>query len=677
MADVTLVLKAENSQYVNKVKEAQKASQNLYDTSERGIKREKGLIEDLENAITVLQERKKKAWTIEDIEKYNKKLAEAKRELQEYNDAGAKAEKQTESLSNSIGKWALSLGGAVAILKVLKDAVLATTVGINAFNTAMAVSKQVMYNLVTASGDLTAGLDKVIKAQKELNALRIQDKIDTYNAKIELVKYNQALIQAKDQTKSVEDRIRSYDEAILHKKKSTDIEVKSVEDQIAAYEKILKASPGNEAAMMAYIDLQTKIIDLRYQETSSMKEVSSMRSGLIKKQHDDQIKAWHDEIEENNKKNEAIWKAEDEALKKQGDANKKYYLNARDDFFNFIDEINKKKEEQWKFDSEIGEKLFKQNQKAGKEAWDLMKENEKKQEETEKTLAEMKAESLNRMGTAALDYIVIIDKLAQKEVENAQRKRELFDTQIDEAQSALETEVELYKAGYASNVAAKQKEVNALKAQRDKALKDEEEARKKAHRLQLASLVAQKAVDIATIISSTAAANAKAVLLSPLTFGQPWVAINTISAALGIAAAAAAVAAASTAKYAKGGWTGDGNQRDETGERVAGLVHEKEFVVRKGPAHRFRDVLEAINRDDKADIYNSFVKLSPELIGGKSVSNITVENSGPNNRLDRINSQLYQINKTLQPRRETHESVIEMGGQTIYKKGNTTRTIRR
>jgi len=53
-------------------------------------------------------------------------------------------------------------------------------------------------------------------------------------------------------------------------------------------------------------------------------------------------------------------------------------------------------------------------------------------------------------------------------------------------------------------------------------------------------------------------------------------------------------------KFAKGGWTGDGGDRDETGERVAGVVHEKEFVVKKGPANKFRDVLEAINKEEKS-----------------------------------------------------------------------------
>src|SRR5450759_4668211 len=41
--------------------------------------------------------------------------------------------------------------------------------------------------------------------------------------------------------------------------------------------------------------------------------------------------------------------------------------------------------------------------------------------------------------------IKMMDDLSQKRVEDAQRTRELLDTQVSEAQSALEQEIELYK----------------------------------------------------------------------------------------------------------------------------------------------------------------------------------------------------------------------------------------
>lgn len=59
-------------------------------------------------------------------------------------------------------------------------------------------------------------------------------------------------------------------------------------------------------------------------------------------------------------------------------------------------------------------------------------------------------------------------------------------------------------------------------------------------KLAIAGVVAEQAAAIGKIVVNTSIANAKAVATSPLTFGMPWVAINTVSGALGIAGAVAA-----------------------------------------------------------------------------------------------------------------------------------------
>ena len=60
----------------------------------------------------------------------------------------------------------------------------------------------------------------------------------------------------------------------------------------------------------------------------------------------------------------------------------------------------------------------------------------------------------------------------------------------------------------------------------------------------IAGVVLEQAAAIGKIVVNTGIANAKAVASSPLTFGMPWVAINTISGALGVAGAVAAGAKA-------------------------------------------------------------------------------------------------------------------------------------
>ena len=60
--------------------------------------------------------------------------------------------------------------------------------------------------------------------------------------------------------------------------------------------------------------------------------------------------------------------------------------------------------------------------------------------------------------------------------------------------------------------------------------------------LAIAGIVISQAAAIGQIIAQTSIANAKSLAASPLTFGQPWVAINTISAGLSIASTIAAAA---------------------------------------------------------------------------------------------------------------------------------------
>lgn len=99
-----------------------------------------------------------------------------------------------------------------------------------------------------------------------------------------------------------------------------------------------------------------------------------------------------------------------------------------------------------------------------------------------------------------------------------------------------------------------------------------------------AMFLVQQAQAVGQVIFNTAIANAKALAASPLTFGQPWVAINTASSAISIAGILAQTVMKFTAKksktaengYAEGGYTGDG-EKDEP----AGIVHKGEWVAPK------------------------------------------------------------------------------------------------
>lgn len=706
MADVTLVLKADNSGYINKIKEAQKESQKLHDTEEKSSKNRLGFMEAEIRMQDQIREKRQKATNIENIKIYNNLLADSKKRLEELEKAGVdsneKLSKSSDNLIGKLGKMAaayITIRGAVV---VLQETLLAfftkTEQGIeilerklNGFKASVSVLQGEFVKLgkamigekgnestpwgdrivkglrlISTTANLIPGVSKyfddLAKRMNEAgvaaeNYTRINQDLEDAERGLIVpraeanLKIREARLLYEDSTKSVRERIKALEDAIRMENEMADTEMKHQQFVI------LNLRDINEEKKKTGMLRDEDLLEL---ENAIAREID-LRSESAARQV---------------RQTANLTAARKELMKEDQYNTVEYYLHLRDSFFDYIDEINKEKEFQWEFDLQLGKLQFKQNQDQAKKEWDERLENEEKEKKSGEDLVKYKKEALEKMGEYVLDYLFILENLTQREVERAQREREILDTRVSETQSALETEVELYKAGYASNVTAKQEEVTKIKAARDKALAEEEKARKRQHQIELASLVAQKAVDVAKIISTTAVANAKAVALSPLTLGQPWVGLNTIAAALGIAAATAAIVAASTAKYAKGGWTGEGSHRDETGERMAGVVHEKEFVVRKGPASRFREVLEAINKDDKLAVYNSFNRLSPDLMGGTQVSNITVENNGPNNRLDRINNQLYQLNRVLSPKRQSSKTeIFQSGSSVIIRKGNSTKVI--
>ena len=682
MADVNLTLKANNSDYVNKMLQSQHAAQKVYDTTERGTKREKGLIQDIEDELSKLEKARKKAYSIQDIEKYNKKIGEAKQHLQEYEKAGVGATKQTESLTSSIGKWALSLGGAVAILRLLKNAVLTTTAGINAFNIAGEIGKQVMYNLVTGATSLYNGLNQVIAAQEKLNALRFEEKIATYDAKIEYVQYRKAAMEAHIQTNTAAERIEKYNKAIEHLNKGTDIEIAYTKKRIAALKDLSEGRQGDEKVLLEYADLQIKLVDLQYNKYSKLNEMTSMLTGLEKKQLADREKLWEDYFDWIDREE----KRKDKEAKARAKANYEFWKDWYDGLRKLAEDALKAKEKEdldyWKFNVRIGELLFDKNKELAKEQYEELAKAMGFDPNTGEPLPgkdisiwsvlgldeEKDSGKIEAMKEVAATIKDILRDIFDEQVELRERERELLDQRISETQQALETEVELYKAGYASNVTLKKQELEELKKQRDKALREEEAALKKQRTYETISQSINLASSVANILKEFTK-------LGPLGLVLSSVAIATM---FGIFKSAKAKASEMSG-YAKGGWTGDkhGGFRDETGEEVAGTVHKEEYVVRHGPARKFQEVLDAINKDDKELVLNRFNQLAPELVGGTSVNNISVENSGPNNRLDKINTQLHYLNKKLEPKKQVREQITDNGNELVYQRGNTIRTVRK
>jgi hypothetical protein len=156
------------------------------------------------------------------------------------------------------------------------------------------------------------------------------------------------------------------------------------------------------------------------------------------------------------------------------------------------------------------------------------------------------------------------DKDAQTNLQKAEleEQRKLAELEALGAELAQQQEVRDYYAGI--KLEAEQADAAASKDIDDKALQEkianiqaEQSAReanlqtianglnglqqvfaafgKESRELAIAGIIVDQVASISRIVSNTAIANAKALNASPLTFGQPWIAINTISAAASIA----------------------------------------------------------------------------------------------------------------------------------------------
>ena len=156
--------------------------------------------------------------------------------------------------------------------------------------------------------------------------------------------------------------------------------------------------------------------------------------------------------------------------------------------------------------------------------------------------------------------------------------------------------------------------------------------------VRIAGLVIEKAASIGQIVASTALANAKAVAAFPVSFGQPWVTINTISAGLSIATTIAAAvkaiseinsqsvgsttavtkpaesAAPAGRKFADGGLLGGRSHSQGGIQSSYGELEGGEFVINKRSTQSFLPLLAAINSTGNRKYENGGMTASMDAI---------------------------------------------------------------
>lgn len=152
--------------------------------------------------------------------------------------------------------------------------------------------------------------------------------------------------------------------------------------------------------------------------------------------------------------------------------------------------------------------------------------NAKKDEEAQKKLDEAQIKEQERIAKNNEQRKLEYEKKLQAEKDQTAKEKEESDKRIAIAQAEKDAKIAAFESiGNSLN------QLSELVGKNTEAGKG----------FAIASLIVEQAMAVAKIVTNTKVANAKSVALFPATLGQPYVAINTISAGLGIASAIASV----------------------------------------------------------------------------------------------------------------------------------------
>lgn len=650
MPKIELTLITSQARAIGGIREVQRAAQELNNTIEKGNQRQKGLIEDLEEALRELEEARKKAFSVEDIEKYNRKIAEAKGDLQEYERAGVKAneniKKSGDTLLQSIGKWAVgfvTLGKLVSELaKSFKDTVL----GMNLMTTAGQLWTQVVYNLVSGHGQLNTSLAQSLAIGKQLNALRQEERESIIKVTKAETEYFKVYSDALDKTKPAAERLEILNKAEEQHTKILDAQKEILQKRLIIVEQQLAIRPESETAINAEIQLQIQLEEIERRRFSETRDLIRSRSAIELEIIDDLDRV-----------NQEAAQKEEERLKDKAKLYADYWDWYRDQVDKAIRDEQKAKAAQWDFDMDIAWKLFRQNQKLAKEQWEeLMKESgvDPDSEKGKKLFEDIKHGAERIVGVIA----DITDNLT----EDATRRRELYDEQIAETQRSLELEATLMEEGFANNVNRKRAEVEELKKLRAKALKEEEEAIRKQR---VADSIAQ-GINLATSVTQILKEYTKIPVVGLALAAVAIAALFTLFAS-------AKSKSSALIKLAEGGTGTDigmitGKSHTEGGEHFLSHVEvergERWGVLNRKASDKFGKTFD--------NIISSFNKNEmPDFIAAESVNNIRVDNSGPNSRLDKVIAEQRKLNEKFGKK----EQMIIVGSKKIITKGNKVRIV--
>jgi hypothetical protein len=308
---------------------------------------------------------------------------------------------------------------------------------------------------------------------------------------------------------------------------------------------------------------------------------------------------------------------------------------------------------------------------------ELEKSTNKKQQFNLLDLLGVKEEDRDEVNQAFQEVAGFITEFTQQQLAAANELLQQREADVDSKREDLNTEIELNKAGFASNVETKRAELEESKRLRQQALEDQ----RKAAKAQAAVETVQQTIGLITSSVDIIKGFSKIPII-----GLP-LGIAAVTAMFG-AFVSAKAKAAKVAKFEKGGLLG-GRRHSQGGNKYyseGGDVMEHEegeyFVNRKATAKRL-DWLEAINEDDQERLRDLAVR---ELLEGTGVT--TAKNTAKkvqaksdaltaatayngSIKLNNIERELMQIRKNT----GNDGLKYEDENKKVYQSGNVTRTI--
>ena len=422
---------------------------------------------------------------------------------------------------------------AVAVDTTVKGgATIATTalaVATNILNASLAVLTAPIFLVIAAIVGLVAGIGYLTSAFGDFDGSAAAAE----KANAELSREIDNLAKSTEKSNKEMERSNNYLLEMAKASGASTSELRKLAEQLINNE---VAEKRLNAVKAQSIFLEARRVASLEDATDSQKETAKKAYELFKDQNaiyndslderkdlalKNKVEIQQEETDAENKANEERKKANDKRLEAQKEANKKR-----------LEEEKRAAEKLLNEAKAISEKAKEENENESKTDLERL---EKKYLEEKALLEAQKIDTLDLEIKFLNDRNDILLAQQAKEQEVKDKQKEIDDAKKKEADAK---EIEDEKAKEEAKQAVRETGLNNVsnigKQLQTLAGKNKEVAK--------AGLIVEGAVGVANIVSSTMQANAKAVAAFPLTGGQPFTTINTISGALSAAAQIKAVA---------------------------------------------------------------------------------------------------------------------------------------